>query len=116
MRGSRSSALLPGRGLIPTEPSSVHRFSVGIHNRRCSTMEFFKLADFLSHLGWVVFENFEFTTRALNSDSKRRFHFIPPSQLRTSSAIIECNHRIENWGLLRLLTAASGTKRTCQSR
>jgi hypothetical protein len=37
-------------------------------------MEFFKLADFLSHLAWVVFENFEFTTRALNSDSKRRFH------------------------------------------
>src|SRR5262249_41907705 len=80
--GLRRSFL--GGGLIPTKPSSVHRFSVGIHNRRCSTMEFFKLADFLSHLGWVVFENFEFTTRALNSDSKRRFHFIPPSQLRTS--------------------------------
>ena len=36
-------------------------------------MEFFKLADFLSHLGWVVFENFEFTTRALKSDSKGDF-------------------------------------------
>src|SRR6185312_5388606 len=77
--------------LIPTEPSSVHRFSVGIHNRRCSTMEFFKLADFLSHLGWVVFENFEFTTRALNSDSKRRFHFVPPSQLPHRQMARDCH-------------------------
>ena len=71
-------------------------------------MEFFKLADFLSHLGWVVFENFEFTTRALNSDSKRRFHFIPPLSYAHRQIAWDCDVAVV--GLQKfcgLITAAS---------
>jgi hypothetical protein len=47
-------------------------------------MEFFKLADFLSHLGWVVFENFEFTTSGLELGFEKAISFYSSSQLRTS--------------------------------